>query len=210
MWQSVRTILLDAFFPPYCCGCADEIGTLLCNSCFEQLDFIPIPLQPKTTTSLNSLHVLTSYTNVSKQLLHQLKYKQALEVSDVIASLLFTAFHCPTVDCVTAIPSNPKNARKRGFEPAIEIASRYAKMMHLPFNILLEHGNSFEQKSLNRENRLKNSQHIFHPIRSPTLAGKNILLIDDVYTTGATIESCAITLKNAGVVAVHGLCFSGA
>jgi len=107
-----------------------------------------------------------------------------------------SAPHVDGIDCVTWIPSTAPAFRRRGFEPARLLAQAYARRIRMPCIRLLRHRGSGVQKACRHDSRFLGTLGSFVPIRSA--AGYRILLIDDVFTTGATVNEAARVLLAEG------------
>jgi ComF family protein len=108
-------------------------------------------------------------------------------------------------DLVLAVPLTPRRLRKRGFNQAFFIASGSAAVLDLPlaYNLLLKTIDTPQQASLNRRARTRNlSSDLFLVPKPEKIRGKNILLCDDVLTTGTTLSVAAKVLKDAGANSV--------
>ncbi|MFZ1721465.1 MAG: phosphoribosyltransferase family protein [Microgenomates group bacterium] len=206
MWQSIRQVLLETIFPPQCCQCK-TLGRLLCNDCYQRLEFIPNAFQPCAEPPLDSISVACTYAGGAKALLKALKLKRVIGVAETLAWLLYETCAIPEADYIVAAPANPKNFVQRGFDPALEISRELSAHSGIPLAPLLYRINSAqEQKHLNRADRIKNLTNSLKCIRGPTKnSKKSVLLVDDVVTSGATMMECARVLKNAGFKRVFGL-----
>jgi ComF family protein len=112
---------------------------------------------------------------------------------------------CPVradgVDLIVPVPSHPSRVRERGFDHTLELARHLGRLLEVP----VEEGNLVkaratpQQAGLSRAERLENLKSVFEVKRPARLAGRRVLLLDDVITTAATAEECARILKAAGV-----------
>lgn len=109
------------------------------------------------------------------------------------------------VDCVTAVPMTGKKKRQRGFNQAVHLAKGFSKQMNLHYTSLLERTHdSDDQKKLSRKERMDNVKGLFRCI-ARVEAYCSVLIIDDIMTTGATLNECAYILKKNGVNRVFSL-----
>ena len=177
-------------------------------------------------TSLSGLFCATSYEDkFAQRLIHAFKYPPFLRdlakplALSIIAhiSLLNKPIYPPDVIC--PIPLHKRRLKWRGYNHSEEIAKQLGRAFSLPVvaDALIRTKHTAPQVSLSKEQRLANMKGVFQ-VRNPQairssslslgvedqLAGKNILLVDDVYTTGATMEECARVLKKAGASRVFG------
>ena len=109
------------------------------------------------------------------------------------------------VEAVIPVPLHPKKKRKRGFNQAQVIAKCLAELMGIELveKRLIKTRNTLPQTSLELEDRKKNVLGAFRVVNGEKIKGKVVLLVDDVYTTGATIRECSYTLREAGVKEVR-------
>lgn len=108
-------------------------------------------------------------------------------------------------DALAAVPLHPSRLSERGFNQAALLAQRLVPLYGKPLLDALERtDNTRPQWQLGREERAKNLRMAFRASRSCPIAGRTLLLIDDVCTTGETLENCAAALKAAGAVRVLG------
>ncbi len=112
------------------------------------------------------------------------------------------------VDCVIPVPISKQRKRQRGYNQSELIAKIFAEENHLPLilDVLLKDKETEHQADLNYEDRQKNIVGSFKVKNKQKIAGKNVLIIDDVFTTGATTSACAKVLKKAKVQSVSVLC----
>ncbi|WKK76610.2 phosphoribosyltransferase family protein [Marivirga salinae] len=141
--------------------------------------------------------------SVIQQLLHQLKY-EGNEAMGVLLGEIYgdqlLDFYAGKWDLITAVPIHIKKHRKRGFNQSHRIAEGLSQKLSIPFMPLLE--KSVHKKSQTRKHRIQRFENVdstFHLKKpSTSLKGKRILLVDDVLTTGATVQACSVPLQKAG------------
>jgi predicted amidophosphoribosyltransferase len=108
-----------------------------------------------------------------------------------------------------AVPLHKSKLKQRGFNQSAEIAKHLSKSLNIPFsaNALIKTKKTLPQTTLNKEKRLKNvtGAFVINPQKKDQIAGKKILLVDDVFTTGATMEECAKLLKQNCAQSVWGV-----
>lgn len=111
-----------------------------------------------------------------------------------------------SVDYVTFVPMSGKKKYKRGFNQSEIIAKRISERIKIPIKkTMIESPSAESQREQSYENRFLNAIGRYKVIEEAGLDGKSILLIDDVFTTGATINECARILKNSGVKSIFSL-----
>lgn len=153
-----------------------------------------------------------NYNEAAKHSLAAIKYKNRREYLDFYAELvdyrLAKKVHYLKPEVLIPVPVHPSRWRRRGFNQAFELAWRLAKRWDIPVEarMLIRTRRTMPQRNLNPGERLKNLQEAFavNPRwmkRYPVPA--TVLLVDDIYTTGSTIEACARVLKQAGVKRIY-------
>lgn len=145
-------------------------------------------------------------------LLYQLKYHSVKGLGTYLGNLLYYAFNVPLADLIVSVPLHPRKKFYRGFNQAEVIAKQLARNVQLPWlDLLVRNKNTKAQATgMNKAKRAKNTQGLY-ALNKKVLAqlhGKipeTILMIDDVITTGSTLNACAKVLKAAGAKKVIGL-----
>jgi len=210
MWQVVRNWLLDAVYPHSCCGCG-TMGNLLCPTCLNQLQVQIKPLAvPIEATDLDSITVLADFDALSHKLIVSFKYQRVKDLCSTIADCIVEFGRLPSCDIITAVPLHPRKLADRGFNQAELIAQHVGRRVSKPYaTLLIRKQQGIVQKSLHKKARWKTNASVFqlHPHPTTQCSGKAVCIIDDVFTTGATLQACAHQIKRAGASEVHGLCF---
>lgn len=132
----------------------------------------------------------------------QLKYQAALGYAVLLSDLMLKHLCLPTPkpDCIIPMPLHPKRQRQRGFNQTLEIAKRLGKYFQIPVDAksCKKNRHTLPQSQISAPLRRYNIQSHFFTI-SPSLKGQKVLIIEDVVTTGSTLEALSIALKNVGV-----------
>lgn len=146
------------------------------------------------------------YKGSCRKLIAALKYHDAVYVTDMMAQNIL--YRCDfEFDLVTCVPSRKKAMRKRGYNQSELLAKSVAKISNRPFMHTLKNtGDSLPQHQLTLKERKRNYFHGISPLCK--LNGETVLLIDDVITTGATMDACAKYLKQAGARLVYAASFA--
>jgi ComF family protein len=137
-----------------------------------------------------------------------LKYQSLHRIGPILGDLLYTHVWLPAdIDCVTAVPLHPKRFRVRGYNQAELIARQLAQRLGKPYEKLLvrqQHTQNLASTESEKERfRLMKNAFRVNPFYSGEIRGKNILLIDDVITTGSTVAACATALKKIGANKIY-------
>lgn len=157
-----------------------------------------------------------SYRNpLVRRILHEFKYRRIRSLSPIIAELLISYFHSYKISLseqviIVPIPLHPRKERVRGFNQATLIARDLGKHLSLAIDTqtLMRTAYNIPQTRLHAQERRINVQNIFSLRANNTIRGKTILLLDDVKTTGATLEQAARVLKKAGAKEVWAITFA--
>jgi ComF family protein len=213
---------LDLLFPIECIGCGEE-GRWLCKDCLNKIKLLSEQYCPICKTRLTNGRVCelcssesfldgaviaVSYDNeLIDKAIHYLKYRGIKDLARSLGKLLIQILGKVDfwdVDWVLVpVPLHNRRQRFRGFNQAELMAREVLSVLNLGISDnLYRSKHTHSQMKLKREERLKNIVDAFKIKMPEDLAGKKIILIDDVMTTGATLEECAKALKGAGVVEV--------
>jgi ComF family protein len=155
------------------------------------------------------LFKLHKFEGIIRQAVHQLKYKNLRSLSHPLALLLneYLQNYPLPVQFLVPVPLHPRRLKERGYNQSALLARELSKLIHIPvmddclarLKYILPQA---QTKSV--EERRYNVNKAFH-CRSTILQDKNVVLIDDVATSGATLDSCAAALKSSGTLSVWGL-----
>lgn len=208
--------LFSLFFPDLCLGCKQPLvqgEKILCSLCHfhlprTQYQFdIDNPLARvfwgRVKVEAAASWCFFQKGNNVQQLLHQLKYNRRFDIGIFCGESFGTELRgSPLFDDVQAIipvPLHPRKKRKRGYNQSEVFGLGLARTMgaELISDALVRKFESSTQTKKTRYNRWENVEGIFELDKKQCLAGKNLLLIDDVITTGATVEACARELLKA-------------
>lgn len=179
------------------------------EECLNALSLIkerlPVP------EGLSELYAYCAYEGVARDAVLRLKEGCYIHAAEAM-SLLMTEDIGATAkqaDVITSVPSSFTKVAKRGYSPAEEIAKGIARRCGVRFvKLLMESDNKSEQKALSEKERMKNVKDAFEVIDIGKIQQKNILLVDDVCTTGSTLSACAKLLLEHGASSVTGAVFA--
>ncbi len=226
--QSALSTTLGFFYPEVCALCMDEPASLadgfVGERCRKQVQLVRppfcercgLPCQGDITTSFEctncrDMKLHFSYARsavvaktVVRDAIHLYKYSQAFWFENFLAGLLI-AEAAPVLrgqknSLLVPVPLYPVKQRERGFNQAETLASRLSAATHIPLNVeLLQRVKATAtQTVLRREERATNMRGAFAVREGVKLNGERIILVDDVFTTGATTNDCARALRAAG------------
>lgn len=214
---------ISVLAPHECLVCEAE-GSLLCQNCMH-LELITIPSRcyrcHKATrqhsvcancrrkTGLKHVWVTTEYKGAAKELVHGLKFERKQAAADVIAEWLDEQLPIlPKTTVVTAVPTVNSRIRYRGYDQARLIAKAFAFKRNLLYIDLLTRVSSSRQVGAGRKDRFALMDGAFEPKNEKWIASQPVLLIDDVLTTGASVESAAKELRDSGAKSIDAVVFA--
>ncbi len=191
---------------PMYCGFEQLMSPFLCADCRKE--FSPITLSYDFNGGIAC--AVGEYRGALRTAIHAFKYQGKTGLAKPFGMLLFSTFirywNPEEIDLVLPVPLHIKRLRGRGFNQAFLMLKQWKHIAELlnvqPFqiepDILMKTKNTRPQVELTRKERKENIKDAFSLSNSSAVKGKKILLIDDVYTTGATVKECAKVLLNAG------------
>lgn len=183
---------------PVCPKCGrPQASGILCPTC-RQLQ-----------TEIDGIRSPYRFDEVIRKAIHQLKYHNLKAISSCLAELLADYLQSNPLrgEAIVPVPLHPRRLRERGYNQSSLLARKLGKLTNLPVveNCLIRIKEAQPQvKAHNIEERRENVIDAFM-CHNEKISGKQIILIDDVCTSGATLESCALALKSKGAASVWGL-----
>lgn len=213
--------MLELVFPPNCAGC-DRPGTLLCDSCAQKAHLIdPSDACPRCGAPHGRLQCQEcggrdySFTAARCAALLEPPVSRAIVLlkdgcerrfAHVLAGLLArsTDGWLDVADALVPVPASPAAVRRRGFDHSVDIARALGRAAGLPLARPLVTRATADQRVLGREQRFANRRQAFGLAPGARLPSR-VVLIDDVFTTGATLDAAARVLREAGVPEVRAL-----
>lgn len=196
--------VLSFIAPTACISCGKPlIGTekIVCNECYSKIPALPEEYMENLKKEISipyfdDLIVRFEFSPVFQQLIHLLKYERFTSLARLFAQSL-AEFIPLNFDMVTAVPLNEVRMKERGYNQSALIARHLSEITRIPFNdnVLKRVRNTPSQTKLSRSERQQNVKDAFAV--TCDVEGMRILLIDDVITTGSTLNECARVLKEA-------------
>lgn len=200
---------VDVFYPKYCCVCSDHLTTdeeHICLRCHldlplfekDQHEFRELNGLFDARVPVDNIYSLFRYEkgNNVQSLLGAIKYKGRKKMAVSLGNQLGTTINSQ-VDFILPIPLHPKKERQRGYNQSHLIAKGISNAINTPIaHNLKRTKNNKSQTAYSKYDRWDNVRSIFKLIDSQPLIRKHLLIVDDVLTTGATIESAAIAVLN--------------
>ncbi len=220
----------DLILPPICLNCHEPIAAhgKLCAACWQQIDFIATPLCDRLGTPLSyateavplssaalrrspdygRARAVARFDGVMRELIHRLKYSDRHELINLFGPMMRAAGRelLAKADCLVPVPMHRWRLWRRRFNQAALLAGHLGQETGIPveFTALQRVKYTVSQVNLGWHERRANVGAAFavDPKRADHLRGRHVLLIDDVITSGSTVEACARVLKTAGAAEV--------
>lgn len=229
--RNIKEIGIESFFPTKCLNCQVD-GEILCEDCFSLIEIIdqkychickkrkPFKVFKCLSGCRSPLFHLFFATAYKKhaligKIIHNFKYSPFIKSLDfVLAKMIINHFKLIGIKqdffknfIIIPVPLHLKRIKKRGFNQSSEIAKKLSRELNiiLALDSLKRIRNTISQiKIITKEKKKSNVKDAFECINRNFIQGKIVLLVDDVYTTGATMEECAKVLKKAGAKRIYG------
>ena len=200
-----------------CKSCLDKLPKInkACNKCGREIfDDGKYCFDCKEDGfAFDKVYSCLNYEDYVTKLVYNLKYGGGKYLAKYMARVIADKIKEEKIsfDILTYVPLNEKRESERGFNQAKLIADEAAKELSCASqNLLTRIRNTPYQASLNREERLTNLKDAFEIVDKKLIKGKTILIIDDIFTTGTTLNECSKILKKAGAKCVIGITFAHA
>jgi ComF family protein len=221
--KNIFSDFLTLLFPEFCQACERTLASgedLICTHCRLKLPYTNVHLQPPELNPLSVRfygklpvkHVLAylyfNRAGRTQRLLHALKYRGVQEVGEILGTwyghALQEAGYADAFEIILPVPLHPRKRRQRGYNQADSFAKGLATALGLTWNnqLLKRTHYTSSQTHKSRPERWENVANVFQVADPAVIQNKKILLVDDVITTGATLEACGLTLLKAGCAEV--------
>lgn len=222
-------VIIDLLFPrrcPVCGGIVMPKGELICPGCVKKLSFVKEPACKKCgkeiaigevefcfdctrhRRSFEYAKALINYDETARLSMSMVKYKNKREYLDFYTEAISLrygkAIRRMNAQALVPVPVHPSRLRTRGFNQAGLLALGIGRQLHMPVcpEMLVRRKKTEPQKQLNAKERLANLEEAFAP--GKVLQGvKTVILVDDIYTTGSTVEACTRALFRGGIKKVY-------
>lgn len=218
LFKRVLKDLTGLLFPDLCCGCGTYLyrgETQLCTKCMYKLPYTDHHLHLENNAArqlwgrlpCNAVMSLFYFKKGARaqNVIHNLKYKGrrdlGTKLGSMIAERLLMNAAYTDIDLIIPVPLHHSRENQRGYNQSLCIAKGISEALNVPVNSvsLLRKKSTGSQTKKGRYKRFENMQLVFSIANTEVLKGRHILLVDDVITTGATLEACGIALFEAGI-----------
>ena len=225
--EKILERIIDMIYPPKCGICGKLDKNFLCKKCEIMLknelknqtkdnkyfkDNVNLDEQPrffieeKNNKQYFIQHIyFFKYEGIIRKIILDYKFNEKAYLYKTIVNFLLKDKKIFEIlkfyDIIIPVPISNKRKRERGYNQSLLIAREISNLTGISYtdNCLFKIKNIIEQSKLNKEDRMQNVQGVYELKNKKILENKNILLIDDIYTTGSTVKECCKTLKLAKI-----------
>ena len=200
------------------------MGTLYCSACRHAVPLVLPPVCPRCgrpqprvepcarcaahPLQIAGIRSVALFEGTLRKAIHEFKYRYVRELAVPLGDLLVAAWPglLLPVDVILPVPLHARRSRARGYNQAALLAERFGRELGIPVvdDALIRHRNTPSQTRLDAAGRRRNVSGAFS-CKSSSVAGRRVLLIDDVCTTGSTVEACGVALQAGGAQSVWAL-----
>lgn len=213
----LRDMVLDFFYPPRCPICEKYIENrrdILCDECEKNI--LDIECARDTGLPFKEVWKLTRYKGGTQNIIIDIKFNQKLNEVSVIKKILDKVLHSniklktmlEIIDLAVAVPLHEKREQERGFNQVELFFGGWLNQQNIPMErLLLRNRDTDHLYDKNMQERAKEIKDAFSLTEDAEdkIKGKNILVLDDIFTTGTTMGECAKVLKVSGAAEVYGV-----
>ncbi len=229
LFQEIKESVLQLFFPHICAGCGSDLlnrHNLICMRCMDALPQTQFELHAEnpiekifwgrlSIEKASSQYYFTK-DSIMQRLMHQIKYKSNKELCIFLGRLmgqqLIQSNRFKEIDALVPLPLHPEKEKRRGYNQAELLCIGMAETMYLPIlkNAVIRTEHTESQTKKGRVDRWLNMENKFEIPDKESLKNKHLLLVDDVVTTGATLEACGSSILNItnSKLSIATLCYS--
>lgn len=198
--------LLNLIYPPTCGICGKFSPDFLCNKCQKKLES-QAKFRIEKNLNINyyfeeHLYIF-EYQGMIRKVILDYKFKDKAYLYKTIVNFLLKNKKffqiLESYDTIMPVPISRKRRKERGYNQSELLAKEITKSVFIEYNnqCLFKNKNIIEQSKLNKEDRQKNIKGVYELHNPKMIQGKKILLIDDIYTTGSTVNECCKVLRRA-------------
>ena len=192
---------LDFLFPPTC-GICEKMGEgYICKNCYKEIEKY---LYNNIEKRQENIFYLLQYKDIIRGKMIEYKFNDKPYLHHMFCEIFIKNKNAceffKDYDIIIPVPIHKKKKRARGYNQTELIAKKLSKYFNtkIDTNILIKQKNTPMQSSLGKKDRIKNVQDVYKVLNGEKIIGKNVLILDDIYTTGATVKECRKMLQLAG------------
>ncbi|MCI9178023.1 MAG: ComF family protein [Clostridia bacterium] len=198
---------LSFIFPPICGVCGKIGKSYLCKECKEELEkekIIVSKIEKQPSEYIIEHCYLFCYEGDIRQKILQYKFQNKAYLSKMFSEFFVknekVCRFLKKYDIIISVPMSKKKKSQRGYNQSELIAKQISKYTKISFQnqVLIKYKENHTQSTLSKKQRFENVKNVYKIQNEQKIKEKNILLFDDIYTTGATVKECAKVLKQAG------------
>lgn len=202
--KNLKEKIINIIFPQVCGICGNINEKSLCSKCEYILkkhkDF---KIEKFTDKNFENLLYLFHYEGIIRELILKYKFKEKAYLYKTFVNFLLKDENIfeklQTYDTILSVPISKKRNKERGYNQSGLIAREISKILNVEYydNILYKTKNIIEQSKLSKDERIENIKNVYDIFNKEKILNKKILLIDDIYTTGSTVNECSRILRLA-------------
>ncbi len=229
LFQEIKESVLQLFFPHICVGCGSDLlnrHNLICMRCMDAMPQTQFELHAdnpiekifwgRLTIEKASSQYYFTKDSIMQRMMQQIKYKSNQELCIFLGRLmgqqLIQSNRFTDIDALVPLPLHPEKEKRRGYNQAELLCIGMAESMYLPVftNAVIRTEHTESQTKKGRVDRWLNMENKFEIAHEDSLKNKHLLLVDDVITTGATLEACGSSILNVpnSKLSIATLCYS--
>ncbi len=196
--MKIVDIALDFIFPPTCGICGKLHEGYICKTCYEQIQ------EYLYKNNSENIFYLLQYKDIVRDKMIDFKFNDKSYLYNMFCEILVKNKNAceflKSYDIIIPVPIHKKRKKSRGYNQSELIARKISNDFNIPIytDVLIKQKNNKMQSSLNKSDRIKNIQNVYKVKNEDKIKEKNVLILDDIYTTGLTTKECKRTLENAG------------
>lgn len=200
----------NIIYPNICPGCGRRVDAMVfCGRCKPYVQKSEADVSSHRFKFLDGVVYLCAYVGALRKTLKDIKYRQKIKRAEALRDLLPPIAELlpdEHFDMVVPVPLHKKRYRERGYNQSELIFRVWAKNNGIPWvDLLTRTKGTMPQWQLLQQARRENVRGVFFVGQPSVVAGAKVLLVDDIFTSGATLEECAKSLKKSGAVSVRAL-----
>lgn len=193
---------LDYFFPPICGMCGEINENYICNNCYENIKKIKKCVINEYNNRNFSKHLyIFKYEGIIRNKIIEYKFEDKGYLYKMFAKIILsdkkTCNFIKKYDVIISVPISKKRKKKRGYNQSELVANELAQKLNQDIwtDIIIKKKDNKPQSELNKLERIKNVEDIYEINKPIEVKNKKVLLLDDIYTTGSTVNEIARKLK---------------